>query len=152
MTTNDDHLSGLFHKSIKEKDQTIGLKRAEIKRLRSERETLQRKRERCIMAFCKRDLEVTSLRDIPGIIDSIYEAHLRELDAIESEKKTLLENNNGLKQLLEIEHQEKVKLTKDKLELEQDIHDLTLQTEFYDEEPCTSSNFFSRLFCWRSRR
>ena len=151
MTTNDKDLSELFRKSIKEKDQTIGQKRAEIKRLRSERETLQRKRERCIIAFCKKDLEVTSLRDLPGLIDSLNEAHRRELEGLESEKKTLLENNNGLKKLLEIEHQEKVKLAKEKFELEQDINDLTLQNEFYDEEPCTS-HLFSRLFCWRSRR
>ena len=151
MTTKDKDLSELFRKSIKEKDQTIGQKRAEIKRLRSERETLQRKRERCIIAFCKKDLEVTSLRDLPGIIDSLNAAHRRELEALESEKKTLLENNNGLKQLLEIEHQEKLKLAKEKFELELDINDLTLQNEFYDEESCTS-NLFSRLFCWRSRR
>lgn len=150
-----DELTRLFQKSIKERDQAITEKRAAIKRLKSENENLQRKRKNCIIEFCRRDLDASSLRDLPGVVDSLNNAHRRQIDTLASENKTSKMIIRELKQMLEEDRRELIKITIEKEDLEQNLKDILdekgLRRESDEYEGWNFYNLFSRLFCLRSR-
>jgi len=150
-----DELARLFHKSMKERDQVITEKRAEIRRLKNENENLQRKRENCIIEFCRRDLDASTLADLPGVVDSLNNAQRRQIDTLISENKTLKMNIRDLKQMLEEDRRELKKITIEKEDLEQNLKDILdekgLRRESDETERWSVYHLFSRLFCLRSR-